>query len=386
MAISNNTMNIKGFKNPFVVSKKIPDELFCDRKEETEFLIKQIENGRNVVLMSPRRLGKTGLIHHLFSQQQITDNYHTFFVDIYSASTLQEMCYIFGKAVFERLKSRKEKQWELFFKTIKSLRAGFKIDPITGEPSIELGIAAIENPATTLEEIFTYMEEAELPCIVAFDEFQQITEFVDKRVEATLRGLIQNCSNTTFIFSGSKQHTIEQMFHSKSRPFYQSAQMMDLRPLDKDVYCDFACRLFSQYGKRLDSGVPSAIYDEYEGTTWYMQMMMNEIFALTDKGQTCDLSILSQAKENIINVQEGAYMSQMNLLSPKQKQVLQAIAHEGAVKSVTSGAFIKKYSLDSASSVQSALKGLNEKEIISTTESGTRVYDYFFSWWLKNRY
>ena len=175
MAISNNTMNIKGFKNPFVVSKKIPDELFCDRKEETEFLIKQIENGRNVVLMSPRRLGKTGLIHHLFSQQQITDNYHTFFVDIYSASTLQEMCYIFGKAVFERLKSRKEKQWELFFKTIKSLRAGFKIDPITGEPSIELGIAAIENPATTLEEIFTYMEEAELPCIVAFDEFQQIT-------------------------------------------------------------------------------------------------------------------------------------------------------------------------------------------------------------------
>ncbi len=372
--------------NPFVVSKYIPKEYFCDREEETAFLIKQIENGRNVVLVSPRRLGKTGLIHHLFSQQQIMDSYHTFFVDIYSASSLQEMCYILSKAVYTRLKTKKEKYWDSFFQTIKSLRAGFKLNPITGEPSIELGIAAIDNPTTTLEEIVTYLEEADKPCIVAFDEFQQIAEFQEKRVEATLRGIIQNCHNTSFIFSGSKQHTIEQMFHSKSRPFYQSAQLMDLRPLDKDVYADFVCRLFSQYNKRIDPSIPSTIYDEYEGTTWYMQMMMNELFAITDKGQTCTPSMVPQAKENIINVQENSYQTQMSMLSLKQKQVLQAIALEGNVLSATSGAFIKKHSLDSASSVQSALKGLYDKEIISNTDKGIRVYDSFFAWWLKNRF
>lgn len=379
-------MNVSNFKNPFIVSKYIPNEYFCDREEETAFLTKQIENGRNIVLMSPRRLGKTGLIHHFFSQQQIADHYYPFFVDIYPASTLQEMCYIFGKAVFDRLKTKKEKHWETFFRTIKSLRAGFKIDTITGEPSIELSIASIENPTTTLEEIFTYLEEADQPCIVAFDEFQQIAEFQEKRVEATLRSIIQNCSNTTFIFSGSKQHSIEQMFHSKARPFYQSAQMMNLLPLKKEVYSEFTLRLFSQYGKKLDSSIPSAIYDEYEGTTWYMQMMMNELFAITDKGQTCTPSIVPTARENIINVQENSYKTQMSMLSPKQKMVLQAIAHEGTVKSVTSGAFIKKYFLDSASSVQSAVKGLTDKEVVSTTDTGTRVSDYFFSWWLKNRY
>lgn len=373
-------------KNPFVISKSIPDEYFCDRNEETATLIKQIDNGRNVVLISPRRIGKTGLINHFFNQQQIADCYHTFFVDIYPATTLQEMCYIFGKAVFERLKTRKEKHLETFFNTIKSLRAEFKIDTVTGEPSIELGIAAIENPTTTLEEIFTYLENADKPCIVAFDEFQQITEFQEKRVEAILRGMIQHCSNTSFIFSGSKQHTIEQMFHSKSRPFYQSAQLMDLNPLDKDVYSTFACRLFSQYGKQLDPDIPQTVYNEYDGTTWYMQMIMNELFAITDKGQTCTAAMLPQAMENIINIQEGAYQSQMTMLSPKQKLVLQAIAREGTVKSVTSGAFIKKYSLDSTSSVQSALKGLHDKEIIHKTSRGVKVYDYFFSWWLKNRY
>lgn len=379
-------MVTSNIKNPFVISRSIPNEYFCDRKEETAFLTKQVENGRNVVLVSPRRLGKSELIHHFFSQKQITESYYTFYVDLYPAATLQEMCYLFGKEVFERLKTRKERHWEAFFKTIKSLRAGFKIDPITGEPSIELGIATIENPSTTLEEIFTYMEEADLPCIVALDEFQQIAEFQEKRVEALLRGLIQNCRNTSFIFSGSKQHTIEQMFHSKSRPFYQSAQMMDLPPLDKEVYTDFAIRLFAQYDKQLDASVPSLVYDEYEGTTWYLQMMMNELFAITDKGQTCTPPMISLARENIINVQENSYKSQMSMLAPKQKQVLQAIAYEGTVRSATSGAFIKKYSLDSASSVQSAIKGLNDKEILTAKEAGISISDYFFGWWLKNRY
>ncbi|MBQ8704024.1 MAG: ATP-binding protein [Bacteroidales bacterium] len=379
-------MRTNSIGNPFIISRNIPNEYFCDRKEETELLEKHIGNGRNVVLISPRRLGKTELIHHFFAQKPIADNYHTFFVDIYPASSLQEMCYIFGKSVFERLKSRKERHWESFFRTIKSLRAGFKMDSVTGEPSFELGIASIENPTTTLEEIFSYLEEADRPCIVAFDEFQQIAEFQEKRIEATLRGLIQNCSNTYFIFCGSKQHTIEQMFHSKARPFYQSAQMMDLKPLPLDVYTNFARHLFNDYGKQLEADVVSTIYDEYEGTTWYMQMILNEMFALTSAGQTGTIQMLQQAKHNVINIQEGGYLTQMNMLSPRQKLVLQAIAREEVVKSATSGAFIKKYSLDSASSVQSALRGLKDKEIVSDIGHGVRIYDYFFAWWLKNNY
>lgn len=130
----------------------------------------------------------------------------------------------------------------------------------------------------------------------------------------------------------------------------------------------------------------ATIYDDYEGTTWYMQMMLNELFAITGAGQTCTPAILPQAQQNIIDVQEGAYQTQLSMLSPKQKLVLQAIAHEGTVKSATSGAFIKKYSLDSASSVQSAIRGLHDKEIISNTGNGTKIYDYFFACWLKKNY
>lgn len=379
-------MNISNISNPFIVSKSIPNELFCDRKEETANLIKQIENGRNVVLVSPRRMGKTGLIHHLFRQDLIQDGYYTFFIDIYSASTLQEMCYLFGKAVFERFKSKKAQHWESFLQTIKSLRPAFKIDAFTGEPSFEFGIGAIERPETTMEEIFSYLEAADKPCIVAFDEFQQIAEFQEKRTEAMLRGMIQNCANTSFIFSGSKQHTISQMFHSKARPFYQSAQLIELRPLNRDVYADFATELFSEYGKSINRDVVNQVYDDYNGTTWYLQMMMNELFSLTLVGETCNITKLQTAKQNIIDIQDGVYRTQLSLLSPKQKQLLQAMVQEGVVKSVTSAAFIKKYSLDSASSVQSALKGLTEKALISATDNQYHIDDFFFAEWLRKNY
>jgi AAA+ ATPase superfamily predicted ATPase len=369
-----------------VVVKNIPEALFCDRNAETDFLIKQIENGRNTVMVSPRRMGKTGLLQHLFRQQKLVDNYETFFIDLYAVTSLQEMSYLLGKTVFERLKSQKEKHIESFFQIIKSLRAGFKIDSLTGEPKFELGIGAVENPVTTLEEVFAYLESAEYPCVLALDEFQQVAELREKRVEALLRGLIQQCSKTSFIFSGSKQHTISQMFQSKAKPFYQSAQLMDLRPLELEVYTDFVTRLFSEYGKSIEKDVVEQVYENYDGVTWYMQMMMNELFSMTEDGGNCSKEDIEKARHNITEVQEGGYKSQLNNLSDKQKRVLQAISKEGVVDSVTSGNFVRRHALESASSVQSAIKGLLDKEIISHTDGHYRINDYFFSEWLRENY
>ena len=360
-------MKYNNITNPFIISKDIPEAFFCDREEETNFLIKQIDNGRNTVIVSPRRMGKTGLIHHLFRQETIQERYTTFFVDIYPASSLQEMCYILGRSVFERLKAKKTQHWETFFQYMKSLRAGVRFDSVTGEPKLEVGIGAIEQPATTLEEIFEYLESSPIPCIVALDEFQQIAEFPEHRIEALLRSMIQNCRQTTFLFSGSKQHTINQIFLSKSRPFYQNAQLMDLKPLKPDVYTAFATRLFAQYEKQIETSVIAQVYTDYKATTWYMQMLMNELFALTGPGDTCTLEHL-------------------NILSSKQKRLLQAIGKEGSVKAVTSQAFVKKHALDSVSTVQSALRVLLEKDIVTADNGQYRVSDFFFGHWLQENY
>lgn len=371
--------------NPFVTGKYVSSEYFCDREEETEMLKHNIVNGRNVALISPRRLGKTGLIEHLFAQDDVRKGYYTFFIDIYSTSSFDEFVYLFGKAVFNQIE-KKSSVVERFFSVVKSMRVGFKLDAVSGEPTLDFSLGNVESTDATLNEIFEYMESADRPCLVAIDEFQQITTYAQKNVEAILRTHIQHCKNCQFIFAGSKRHIMSQMFASASKPFYQSAIVLGLGAIPMDTYCSFAQKLFGMYDKTISCDVVQQVYKMMRGCTWYMQVLMNELFALTPAGAVCNADNVDVAVDNIVNAQSLTYSELMSLIGTRQKPVLLAIAKEGSVSKVTSGAFVKKYSLNSASSVQSAIKGLVGKDIIYNENCVYRVYDFFFSLWLKMNY
>lgn len=370
--------------NPFVVGKYVAPEYFCDREDETEFLVKQIVNGRNVALISPRRMGKTGLIEHCFGREDIGKNYYSFFVDIYSTSSLAEMVYLLGKSIYDQLKPRKSVFLEKFLNVVASLRMGFKLDVVTGEPTFDIGLGDILAPEITLDEIFRYLESADKPCIVAIDEFQQIREYPEKNIEALLRSKIQKCKQTQFIFCGSKRHMMGNMFNSPSKPFYQSAITIGLGPIDFEKYLKFATDKFEQYGKRIHPELVKKVYTRLDGCTWFLQMVMNELFALTSVGEECCVEMFDVAWKNVIVSQEMGYREQLSLLAVRQKIVLLAIAKEGKAKSITSAEFIKKHNLISASSLQSALKPLLKNDIVIKEEDYYRVYDYFYAEWLRN--
>lgn len=372
--------------NPFIVGKYLSDEYFCDRVEETDFLRKQVQNGRNVALISPRRIGKSGLIRHFFNQADILEKYHVFFVDIYATNSLAEFVYTFGKEIYEQLKPQSTIWKEKFFQTISSFRMGFKLDPMTGAPRLDLGLGDIQAPQTSLDEIFSYIDEADKPCIIAIDEFQQIGDYSEKNVEALLRTKIQKCQKAQFIFSGSKRHMMTNMFNSPSKPFYQSAISMGLDPIPLEVYSEFAIQLFEKRGKQIDSSVIEDIWNRYNGYTWFVQMMMNELFALTEDGAICHVDMIPEAQRNVVMSQESGYKDILSNIPPKQKIVLQAIAKEGVANSITSAKFIKKYNLNSASAVQAAIKLLLQNDIITKNENSYRVYDYFFAEWLAKVY
>ena len=372
--------------NPFVVGKYLSDKYFCDRSEETVFLRKQILNGRDVALISPRRIGKSGLIQHFFNQPDIKEQYHVFFVDIYATTSLAEFVYTLGKEIYAQLKSQSTLWKERFFQVITSFRVGFKLDSRTGDPSFDLGLGDIQVPQTTLDEIFAYIEEADKPCVIAIDEFQQIGEYAENNVEALLRTKIQKCHRAQFIFSGSKRHVMSNMFNSPTKPFYQSSISMGLEPIPIQVYCQFATSLFEERERHVDADVIEQIWQQYEGYTWFVQMMMNELYALTSEGETCRPSMITEARHNVIMAQEQSYRDLLSNLPPKQKIVLQAIAKEGVAHNITSAKFIKKYNLNSASSVQAAVKLLLKNDFLTQVDDGYRVYDFFFSEWLATMY
>ena len=145
-------------KNPFIISGYVSPAYFCDREQETKNLVRYLLNGRNVAIISTRRMGKTGLIRHCFQQKEIKEHYNTFFIDIYSTGSLREFVFALGKEIFEELKPKERKLMDQFFSIITSLRAGFKLDSISGEPSFDIGLGDIQDASITLEEIFSYLE------------------------------------------------------------------------------------------------------------------------------------------------------------------------------------------------------------------------------------
>lgn len=367
--------------NPFVTNGYVSAEYFCDRETETDDITSLLLNGNNIALISPRCYKKIDLIRHCFSRPEIAERYYTFIVDIYATRSLRDFVNKLGKVILDSLKPRGRKVWETFVNAITSLQAGITYD-IGGVPSWNIGLGDITNPATSLDEIFHYLQRAGRPCLIAIDEFQQIGKYPEDTIEATLRTYVQYCSNARFVFSGSQRHLMGTIFTSPSRPFYQSVTIMNLPPIPRDKYTEFAVRHFREHGKELLSEVVDVLYERFSGGTFYLQKIMNVLFMRTPEGGTCGIEMIEGSINYIINFTADTYAELLYQLPEKQKQVLVAINKEGQARNVVSGAFSKRHGLVSPSSVRSALTGLLDKDFITKERDYYQVYDLFFSIWL----
>ncbi len=372
------------FENPFITTGYAGADYFCDRQKETKDIIQLLRNGNNVALISPRRYGKTDLLRHCFAQAEIADNYYTFIIDIYSTKSVAEMVGKLGSSILESLKPKGRKVWEKFLTLLSSVRSGISFD-INGTPSWTMSVGDINAPHTTLDEIFSYLQQADRPCLVAIDEFQQITKYSDSAIEASLRTHIQYCSNARFIFSGSRLHLMGQMFTSPARPFYQSVTLYTLDILPQDMYADFCASHFQKRGKRLSEAIIPELYRRFDGITYYMQRTMNELFSMTREGETCTLDHLDSAVRHIVDISAPIYEDLLYQLPEKQSLILKALGKAGKTKSITSTKFIKTYGLPSVNSVKSAVPALVEKGLVTFEKGEYQLYDKFFQLWLKER-
>lgn len=366
--------------NPFVLVGYEGPEYFCDRDKETEDIIRVITNDSNITLLSPRRYGKTGLICNTFHHLAQRDGWTTLYLDIFGTQNLADFTRMLANAVFEKLDSPLEKAGGIAKRFIQNLRPTLSYDDASGKPSLSFDISAGKE-TSTLSQIFDYLKSRNRRIVIAIDEFQQINEYPEKGVEATLRSFMQ-FSPARFIFSGSKQHVMRDMFTSPKRPFYQSTFMMPLDVIPEESYWEFASRFFSGKGRTIDRSIFHELYSRFDGITWYVQSMLWDFYAADE-----DIRDMKQLDEAVRRrVKSGEYDQQrvMMLLPAGARRLLRAIALEGKVKKPQSGDFIARYGLHAASSVKTSLSMLIDKELVYPAADGYVVYDRFMSEHLRN--
>jgi uncharacterized protein len=370
--------------NPFLTTSYIDEEHFCDRIEESNQLIGNINNGTNTTLFALRRLGKTGLVSHVFHQLTKKKKVACIYIDIYQTQNLKELTNTLANAIYNKFPKNRGigKQ---FWEAIKLFRPVVSIDSMSGAPELSLDISTPKQFENTLPQLFTFLEQQNTKIVIAIDEFQQIVEYPEKNIEAILRTIIQNVKNINFIFLGSNFKIIHEMFNSSKRPFYESTSNLPLGKIDVAYYTPFIAKHFKNGKFVIDAKGIEQILELTDGYTYYTQALCNELYKRGNKKLTQEY--IQSVFVDILKSNEDVYFQYRNLLTTAQWQLLKAIAKETRVDKPFAKLFISTYHLGSSAMVKRGLTSLEEKEMIykQTNANGNvyEVYNKFFMRWLQ---
>jgi hypothetical protein len=373
-------------ENPFVLSGYFGEEYFCDRKSETERIIEHASNGTNTTLMSIRRMGKTGLIHHVLDLMEKNKSFKSIYLDIYATQNLAEMTNQLAGAVLITF-TEKHTVGRKFMEWIKSLRPVISIDPITGNPQVSIEFKETIEYEKTLGGIFRFLDAQGQHIFLAIDEFQQILNYPEQNVEALFRTNIQPLKHVRMLFSGSNQHLLTEMFHSGKRPFYQSSQTLKLGAITNEAYTEFIRSKYAQSKRSISDEAIDFVLDYTRSHTYYTQKLMNRIFSTGIKKVEAEQARL--VSHSLLLETEHVFYQYRQLLTSAQWQMLRAIAREGKLYQPHSKEFNGKYRLGQTSVITRSIDALMTKEMIfqETDDRGTyyEVYDCFLSRWLEVR-
>ena len=363
-------------QNPFVIHGYSTPETFCDREAETEKLMRAIENGRNVTLLAERRIGKTGLICHLFHQLKAKGSLPCILVDIFATQNLHEFTKCFASAVIGSMDTSLDKALQVATGFFKSFRPNLTVDAVTGSPTLSFGLQSLPVEAT-LKECFGYLS-AKGPCVIAIDEFQQVANYPETGAEALLRASVQQLPDARFIFAGSRHHLMTEMFASAKRPFYSSTQTLPLGRIDPERYFSFARRHMAVAGVELTRDVFDLVYGMFDGVTWNVQVMLNRLYERRQAERADVQAVVSE----LLLEKSWEYAALLKSLPAGVVRLLKAVARAHCVKEPTSAAFLSENALRGASSVRLSEKKALEDELLYESDGGLVVYDRLFAIWL----
>ena len=367
--------------NPFVVYGYKGPEYFCDRVAESNKICSALRNERNVTLVSPRRMGKTGLIHHVFNKMETEDKEcKCFYIDIFATKNIEQFVQTLGSAVIGKLDSFSQSALRKIQEFFSAWRPAVTFDQLTGLPTVTLDIKQNEGNES-LKQIFEYMKMSGKRCYIAIDEFQQIQNYSERGLEAMLRSYIQFLPNVYFIFSGSHQHMMEEMFLSANRPFFQSSMVMSLGCIDFEEYMQFANRMIEGQNRTIGQETFQRIYDFSGGITWYVQAILHGIYEHPDR--IVDNTLVDDVVKELVEEQSSTFQNYCAWLTDNQYALLKAIAYEKSVKSPLAQHFIHSHRLPATSSIKTALRTLEDKMLVSrSANDGYSVSDKLFALWL----
>lgn len=269
--------------NPFKFGSVVDEPYFTDRINELAYIKHSMNSANHIVLISPRRFGKTSLVKKAIKEI----NRPSIFINLQMAVSVENLASLLLKEIFKLRPFEKVKHLMTHFRVIPTISTNPFSDAVDVSFQPSLDTTAI------LEDAFALLEKVSSPTnriITVFDEFQEIMG-IEKGLDKRLRAIMQEQQNINYIFLGSQESMMTQIFERKKSPFYHFGMLMHL---DKIPYDDFM-QYITQRLPLKDSTQTNDIAKDILDTT-----LCHPYFTQQLASQVWEILTYSDVKENIV--------------------------------------------------------------------------------------
>ena len=347
--------------NPFKIDGIVSGADYMPRKE-AKTLLEYQQAGRNVLVLGPRRTGKSSLIVNTFSGV----DFQLLYVDFWGVKTE-------GKA------------------TEKIVRAlsGFdkKAPSLTG-----LNVGAVGLSWTRSAEM-NGVEDAlrripvlhkKKPVVVFFDEFQCLMDLKNSnQFLGAVRSEIQAQSNISYVFAGSNHQTLTEMFYAQRNPFFKSAAQIELGVLEKDVFSKWLNEKFSQTNRTVLEKLWTPIFSLAQAIPGDVQDVCYHLWNDTQEGSVLGEEQLEWTVRKVIHERAAGYSSIWGMLTDNQQRIALGVALYSG-EHYLSSEFIRLSGATSSASIKRGLDSLAAKGVVWSCEGCWVFSDPFFALWVAN--
>lgn len=351
-------------ENPFKFGTIVEEEFFTDRVNEVAYIRQYVESANHLVLISPRRFGKSSVVTKALRQckrESITINLQqiTSVPDL-SAKILREFFKIHPLERIRHLITHFR-----VFPTITSNPVTGSVD-VSFQPGID-GLVCLEDVLSLIED--TQTEEDRM--IIVLDEFQEIRE-LGPRLDKQLRSIMQKQKHINYILLGSQESMMTDIFENKKSPFYHFGELMRLEKIPrKDFHAYLSERLKACYPDTYDT-LSDKILDLTSCHPYYSQQLAASIWQIGVLMPDTE-DPFSEAIQHIITTHSLDYERLWINMTRTNKWILQKLSQD---KSINTGEY-------KTSTIYSSLKRLQQNGFVIYSDH-YELEDPFFKEWIKN--
>jgi uncharacterized protein len=374
--------------NPFRFGPLALDEAFTDREDELAELRAGMHSGQDLLVYAPRRYGKSSLVLTT-AQQVVAEGALAGYCDLLRVTTKERFAAALAKTIHRDIDSAAGQALERAAELFRNLRIRPTMEVDPEDASLSFGFRATRRQADldeTIEALLELLgrlaEERRRRVVMIFDEFQEIVE-LDPHFPRLLRAIFQTQPEVCHVYLGSKRHVLDRIFSDENEPFWRSAKKLELGRIAPAKFARFVRDRFDSTEKGIDDGALNRLLEITGGHPYATQELAYELWQAVPTGFSAHVADVEAALERVLRSEHNHLESLWKDTPTPQRQLVLALATE-PTPSPYSASYRTAHDLAAPSTLQSAIRALERREIVGRDEGGVlTIVEPFFADWIR---